>query len=153
MTISIQGLDKAAVLAALYNRAQPQGMMGFLHYNPKPMTAAEAQALLAQTTYFDYVKGRVMKVNLAKDEFDPSLYDRDNGRGAAQEVIDTLRASGNTNDPTIAKAHSANAAAQARDTQAHLGTETRFGRHGMTLGLADMAEHLGPKVRKVLNRS
>lgn len=98
MTIDITGLDKATVLAALYNRSRPQGM-GFLHFDPEPMTRDEAQAVIAsggthlsdRSLYFDYLKGRVMKVDLSKDEFDPWLYDRDNGNGAAYEVVSELR--------------------------------------------------------------
>ena len=53
--MNIQGLDKAAVLAALYNRARPQGM-GFLHYDPKPMTVEEAQKIIwGGDGYFDYL--------------------------------------------------------------------------------------------------
>lgn len=89
--IDISGINKAAVLAALYNRAKPQGM-GFLHYTPEDMTTEEAQELLdAGRTYFDYVKGRVMKVNLSKDTFNPWLYDRDNGYYAAFDVINKLK--------------------------------------------------------------
>lgn len=92
--VNIQGLDKAEVLAALYNRAQPQGM-GFLHYIEGDMPTAEARDMLSQYgphPYFDYVKGRVMKVDLRSDvEFDPRLYDRDNGEGAAQGAIARLR--------------------------------------------------------------
>jgi len=36
------------------------------------------------------VKGRVMKVDLSKNEFDPRLYDCDNGQGEAQHAIDGL---------------------------------------------------------------
>ena len=84
--IDISKRDKAEVLAALYNAAKPQGM-GFLHYTPDPMTKEEAVALLAKDTYFDYVKGRVMKVDLERDTFDPRLYDRDNGDGAAARAL------------------------------------------------------------------
>ena len=56
------------------------------------MTVAEAEEILNQTTYFDYLKGRVMKVDLSSDDsFEEWLYDRDNGKGAAQRVIDSLR--------------------------------------------------------------
>lgn len=41
--------------------------------------------------YFDYLNGKVMKVDLGQDEFDPRLYDRDNGEGAAQRAIDNLK--------------------------------------------------------------
>jgi hypothetical protein len=86
--LDISKLDRAAVLAALYNRAKPQGM-GFLHYDPNPMTPEEAAGLLdAGQTYFDYVKGRVMKVDLSGGTLDNRLYDRDNGHGAALAALD-----------------------------------------------------------------
>lgn len=86
--ISLTGLSKAKVLMALYDRAKPQGL-GML-YTPDPMTEDEAKKLLEQTTYFDYVQGRVMKVELSGDSLDPVLYDRDNGIGAARSAIASL---------------------------------------------------------------
>src|SRR3990172_3014512 len=102
--ISIAGLDKADVLAALYNTARPQGM-GFLHYTPDPMTKEEAAELLKSGTYFDYVKGRVLKVNLAGDEVDPWGYNRDNGETAAELVIAVLRKDKNVNHPVMQMVH------------------------------------------------
>jgi hypothetical protein len=97
-TIDISGLDKAAVVAALYNRSKPLGM-GFMHYDPEPMTAEQASKIIKaggthmpnNPLYFDYLQGRVMKVDLSGDAFDAWLYDRDNGQGAAREVIANLR--------------------------------------------------------------
>jgi hypothetical protein len=103
-SISIKGLDKAAVFAALYNRARPQGM-GFLQDDPTPMTVETANQELglsddakrmygvgrSRKLYFDYVKGRVMKIDITGDEIDPWLYDRDNGSGAAAEAIAGIR--------------------------------------------------------------
>ena len=80
---------KPEVLAILYNNSKPLGM-GFLHYDPKPMTVNEAKTLLEKGFHFDYLKGRVMKVDLSGDELDPWLYDRDNGQGAAQKAIDSI---------------------------------------------------------------
>lgn len=48
--------------------------------------------------YFDYLNGKVLKVDISQDEFDPRLYDRDNGENAAQRAIDGLR---NTQKPVI----------------------------------------------------
>jgi len=86
--ISLKGCDRSAVLAALYNRARPLGL-GLIHYTPEPMTVDEARRLLDNPGphYFDYVKGRVLKVDLSGDTLDPSLYDRDNGPGAAREAL------------------------------------------------------------------
>ena len=91
--IDITGLDKAVILAALYNAAKPQGL-GVLHYTPDDMTRAEAAKIVANTElqlYFDYIKGRVLKVNLSGDTLNPNAYDRDNGAGAAARVLALLR--------------------------------------------------------------
>ena len=93
--MDISKLDKAEVLAALYNRAQPQGM-GYLHCTPEDMTVDEAQKILAyikgqgQRPYFDYVKGRVMKVGLYDGDMSTALYNRDNGEGAAEQALEHL---------------------------------------------------------------
>ena len=85
--INIAGLDKARVFAELFNDARPQGM-GFIHFVPGDITAEQAAPVIASgQTYFDYVQGRVMKVDLSGDEFDPWLYDRDNGPGAAARAV------------------------------------------------------------------
>lgn len=89
--VDIKGLPKSKVLAYLYNNTHPQGL-GFLQFEPKPMTEEEAQKILdSGVKYFDYLKGRVMKVDISKDEFDPRLYDRDNYDGAAEAAINQLR--------------------------------------------------------------
>jgi len=89
--ISIKDLDKAAVLAALHNNTQPLGR-GILHAQG-PMTVEQARSILdgRSDLYFDYVAGRPIKVDLSGDSFDPRLYDRDAGPGAAQQAIDSLR--------------------------------------------------------------
>lgn len=88
--VNISGLDKGAVIAALYNGARAQGM-GLLHFTPESMTPAEGAKLVGE--HLDYVKGRVMKVFITSgnDEFYEGLYDRDNGDGAAQRIVDSLR--------------------------------------------------------------
>lgn len=92
-TIDISKLDKAAVLAALYNNSRQQGM-GFMHASGRsPMTTEQAAEELKSGTRFDYLHGRVMKVELKGDTLDPWLYDRDNGRGAAAAALAPLAAS------------------------------------------------------------
>ena len=85
--IDISKLNKAEVLAALYNNSFQQGM-GVMHARGQTgLSIDEAAELLKETIYFDYLHGRVMKVNLSGDDLDPSLYDRDNGKGSAAKVI------------------------------------------------------------------
>ena len=83
------GIDRYDVLCALYNKSHPQGL-GFLHVQAGDLTREEAKEELEQGMgYADYVKGRVIKVKLPEDaeSFDPRLYDRDNGDGAALAAI------------------------------------------------------------------
>jgi hypothetical protein len=81
-------MDKAEVLAKLYNNARAQGVGVFVALgNPGKMTVEEARELLKEQTYFDYLKGRVMKVKLDGDELRTDLYNRDNGPGAAEFAI------------------------------------------------------------------
>jgi hypothetical protein len=104
--IDIKGLDKAEVLLALWNSSRMQGM-SFLGYNHE-MTLKYAQECVEQARqtgidgeekiYFDYLNGKVMKIDLAPDEIDPRLYDLDNGDGAAQTAIDNLRLSKCSNE-------------------------------------------------------
>ena len=84
--IDISTKDRAAVLAALYNASKPQGM-GFMHFDPTPMTVGEAEQLLSQTNYFDYLKGRVMKLDFSDNHIRTGGYNRDNGVGAAERAI------------------------------------------------------------------
>lgn len=101
--VSIKGLNKADVLAALYNASKPQGA-GFMDFDPHLMAREEAAELLSQEAeglqlpyrlYFDYVKGRVMKIEFGfgdanSDVLTTRLYDRDNGPGAAARAIEDL---------------------------------------------------------------
>lgn len=89
--MNISRLSKPKLLAALYNNSKALGM-GAFHYDPNPMTEEEAFGLLVESgdQYFDYIKGRVMKVNLSGDELDTRLYNRDLGEGAAERVIGSL---------------------------------------------------------------
>lgn len=153
--ISITGLDKSAVLAALYNASRPQGM-GFMQYDPAPMTPEQAAAILAQTTYFDYLKGRVMKLNLTSDdEFNEALYDRDNGEGAAERVVAALRATADTAAPEIVLQHSLGVADAAQKAEKMMGQRSgwdweensKSGAKVFNLGLSDVAPELAPKVK------
>ena len=89
--INIEGLDKAEVLLALYNASHIQGL-GFLqevdHYT---IEDARRDYNESHDKFFDYLHGRVMKVDLSENQFNPRLFDRDNGEGAAQTAINELK--------------------------------------------------------------
>ncbi len=95
--IDISGLSKPRVLQALFNRTKQQGL-GFL--DPRgscPMDEQTSRDIVSEMESdgyklsFDYLYGRVMKVDITGDSFGPWLFDRDNGPGAAAEAIECLR--------------------------------------------------------------
>jgi len=89
-TIDISKMDKAEVLAKLFNASKAQGM-GFLQNHAEPMTKDEAQGLIDEgQTYFDYLRGRVMKIDIGGDDLRVALYDRDNGQGAAELALGSV---------------------------------------------------------------
>ena len=152
--IDISNLDKAEVLAALYNGASPQGL-GFLQYDSEPMGTDVAQELLSKSTYFDYVRGRVMKVELSGDSFDPWLYDRDNGAGAAAKVIDALNETGMVNPEEVEVQSLENTRKSAQELYDRLDETTTQEVVGATLittiGLDDVADVLAPKLEPFID--
>lgn len=105
--IDIKGIDKAELLAALYNNSRPMGM-GFLQARDGKMTVEQAREEIEggddssrmfgkdrcgnRHLYFDYLRGRPLKSDLSGDTFHPWGYDRDNGGdGTAARIIANLR--------------------------------------------------------------
>lgn len=102
--IDVSDIPAALLLAQLYNNSKPQGM-GFLHYDPQAMSQEWAQAEIDEVNsfykkhnpdsqrkpYFDYLHGRVMKVEINGKTLDPWLYDRDNGTGEAMRCVEACR--------------------------------------------------------------
>ena len=89
--IDVSKIHADKLLAGLYNSARVQGL-GILQARSEDMTPEQAAELLSgeESQYFDYLHGRVMKVVINGSTLDPYLYDRDNGDGAAQAVIDRI---------------------------------------------------------------
>jgi hypothetical protein len=100
--VDISGLDKAALLAALYNHSQPAGM-GWLQALPGDMTVEHARELIDSGAnpdyirardgiYFDYLYGRPLKIDLGGEVLRTYGYNRDNGDEAAERIVADLRA-------------------------------------------------------------
>ncbi len=99
--VNISGVDKAGLLRGLFYRAKPQGL-GFLQVryceslltdNPEPrdlLSDSDVEQIL-ERGYVDYLKGRVMKIDISGDSVDTFLYNRDNGEDAAEEIIEGFR--------------------------------------------------------------
>ena len=99
MSLNIEGLDRAELLAALHNGTRALGL-GALHDLGRPMTREEAQreidarALPNGDVRFDYVQGRPIKVAFRGGELlHERLFDRDapGGDGSCSRIIEKLR--------------------------------------------------------------
>lgn len=97
--ISYEGIDEAVLIHGLYHGTQPLGM-GWLH-NLDSLTLDQVREDFKRlveadmkSIYFDYYRGRPLKTNIdtEKKTLTTRLYDRDAGSGAAQSVVDRLRA-------------------------------------------------------------
>ncbi len=91
-SIDISGLDKAEVLQALFNASKQQGM-GFADKSgANQMSIEDARKYTSKDNrqYYDYLRGRVMKVDLGTNDLRVALYDRDNGPGAAARALKPL---------------------------------------------------------------
>ncbi|MEV6357941.1 hypothetical protein [Streptomyces hydrogenans] len=106
--VDISGLDRAAVLAALWNNVYPNGWGG-----DEVLTVDEAKAALAdQGGRISTLRGRVLQVVLTGDRFNGWLYDQQSltyddgfvGHVTAAGVVAHLRATGSTTGaPRVAK--------------------------------------------------
>jgi hypothetical protein len=158
--VDITGLSKAAVLAALFNAAAPQGM-GFLQaaHAPAIMDEEHAASIVERQLEVDYLYGRPLKLDLSSDEFDPWGFDRDNGgEGAAWRVIDELRSTSEvSSEATLERARDMTMA-HAHEVRSKANTPTTVDNSGeipvVTLGNADVSDALSKAVdREVIRRS
>jgi hypothetical protein len=149
--VSIKGLDKADVLAALYNSSRPVGGLGFLEYDPAPMTRHQAWELLSKksTLLFD-LKGRELGFDLSGDEIDSKYYNSINGENAVQEVIEILKESHDNNDLKIQARHLIGTVSEADKVLVTIHWHGVIRERGVLLGYSNIAERLIPTLEKVV---
>lgn len=91
MSVDVSGISKPKLLVALFNASQQQGMGVLDHRGATSMTEEQAVEILKKGTRFDYLYGRIMKIDIGNDELHEGLYDRDNGEGTVAAVVEFLR--------------------------------------------------------------
>jgi len=97
-SLSFEGVDPYSLVHRLYQGTRALGL-GALH-DTRGLTVEQVREDLdarpeERRFDFDYYRGRPLKLklDLESETFDPALYDRDAGRGAAAAVLAALRAS------------------------------------------------------------
>ncbi len=165
--VDISGLDKAAVLAVLFNASAPGGM-GFLQAGrgPSVMTVEDAQQIIEGggspdpgfphgNLRYDYLFGRPLKVNLEGDEFNPWGFDRDNGgAGTAQWLIDELRSNGQVDSDELGDHRKGLLLERSAQTRRFIRTSSRAEGGTFQLGGSDVAgivtHHLDQQIKRFL---
>ncbi|MGW3390758.1 hypothetical protein [Streptomyces cinereoruber] len=114
--VNIGGLDRAAVLAALFNHTEPFGMGAHDPLAHTKLSVQEAQRFLDSVepraitdlpvpgrAYIEpgggvhtgrYLRGHSLELVFDKDTVEVGQYDRDNGAGLAERVLARLRETG-----------------------------------------------------------
>ena len=91
MEVNISGIDKKALLQALYSNAAPKGY-GWCHYIPSHILPDQEMAsILEKSRRIDYLHGRAMKIDISEDSVDTSIYNEYNGKNLAEMIIGGLR--------------------------------------------------------------
>lgn len=103
MIVNVKGLDRAELLAALYNATHAVGL-GVRDDLRRDMTVAEARQRLHERrselgplrrhgllATFDWVAGRPIKCDVDQDEIDFDVYDNVAGPGTGARVVQQLR--------------------------------------------------------------
>lgn len=88
--ISIYGLDKAEVLVLLYNGAR-QMPFSTTPVEQRVLTIADARLILQEKQRFGSLRGRMLRVDLSDEKFDPTAYERINGKGQAVRMLKPLK--------------------------------------------------------------
>jgi hypothetical protein len=89
--VDITGLDKVALLRALWEKASPASFYKSNSIPPPPFD--ETSASEAVLSCIDYFCGRCIKSDLSGCAVDPHLYDRDTYQGALADVVNAMKAS------------------------------------------------------------
>lgn len=107
--INITGLDKAELLAGLFNSSKAPGMGFFSKGSNIEMTIEMARVHIQNkqatgSLSFDYLDGRYMKVDISGDVLNALQYDKVNGKHAAKTVVEAIRANAKVDFKTDTRA-------------------------------------------------
>lgn len=89
MSVNISGLSKVDLLERLWNRMKPAAFFAFNLSLAPSFNKDEAKKDVKG--YIDYFCGRCIKSDLSGDTANTSLYNRDAGNGAFEEIVKKMQ--------------------------------------------------------------
>jgi hypothetical protein len=90
-TIDITGIPKEALKRALWENSKVASFFRMNSEIPPEYNKNQAIEAVNNKKGIDYFCGRVIKTNLSLDNVSPWGYDRDNGAGAFQRIVDDVK--------------------------------------------------------------
>lgn len=93
MSVNVEGIDRVELLKALWEGARTAPAYFAFTEKIEGFDLELAHKYAKKMAKVDYFCGRVIKTPIFQEEneMDPWGYDRDNGSGAFQRVVDALR--------------------------------------------------------------
>lgn len=95
--VDVTGVDRDELLYALWSNSKPAAFFSFIPHNitliaPHFEYPSQEQKSYSDG-YIDYHCGRLIKSNVytKRNVIDPTLYDRDYGKGAFQTIVNQLK--------------------------------------------------------------
>lgn len=88
--IYVADIDRTELVRALWKNAKPAAFFESSELAPT-LNEKELDKEVARGKKIDYLSGRAIKINFQGDSVDPSEYDKYNGQGSFQKVVDVLK--------------------------------------------------------------
>lgn len=130
--VDVTGLNKKQLLKELWKNSKPAAFFSMNRF-PAPTDCSDNEiekVLSSEECYADYLCGRLIKTSFKTDKLNPRGYDRDNGAGAMQKVVDSMRYGSSaptfttTSDRTYVPKYSAEIEAKISETSPMLSYDT-----------------------------
>src|SRR5437868_5478683 len=86
--VDIEGIDKEKLLWNLWKNSKPA--LFFIVNKIEPTDYDQIKAKKAVDGYIDCFCGKFIRCDLSGNSVDPSMYDRDNGQGSLNKVVQSL---------------------------------------------------------------
>ena len=91
MPVDCEGVDRVTLLQELWRNSSTASFFSFAPISA-PSEPPHEEFKQSATGYVDYFAGRVIKTDFSEfPNLDPWGYDRDNGVGAMQKIVDKLK--------------------------------------------------------------
>lgn len=88
--VDISGIEKRDLLKALWMNSNSASFFTLSGTSPPDLSEKDIDKAIEKRR-IDYLCGRVIKMDISGDTVDPWNYDRNNGNGSVQKIVNVLK--------------------------------------------------------------